>query len=389
MIVSQYFEPETQRRKKIPGQKKNKNFFEFFFSFGGGGLKDPTEFYKGGDNPAAGPRLEVNGAQSGTGRKVPCRSQRGRQQRGVCRSIMLGRMSSVARRPLVVVLRPLAERSVCMHIPKMHGTLAVGNAVHLDRGARRLLQPFEWKSRSMSKSVENGEEGSLVSSVFGANKGKEVMALLKDGDAGSLVSSVFGADNASTPTSAEFDEDIGAERNTHRTEHFMEVLTENVKILIGRQGVKINSMMEESGAKIFISPQEEGQNSGKRKVVIRGTAEAVAKARALIDAQIETAATRKVDVVAETVQVPVKQTGAIIGKGGATIKSITAETGASITVDQRYATRIPVTLPLCSFLQAYPSSPAPVHHAPETSVSASCGTRTSMYARNLPLTRGT
>jgi len=253
-----------------------------------------------------------------------------------------------------------------MHIPKMHGTLAVGNAVHLDRGARRLLQPFEWKSRSMSKSVENGEEGSLVSSVFGANKGKEVMALLKDGDAGSLVSSVFGADNASTPASAEFDEDIGVERNTKRTEHFMEVLTENVKILIGRQGVKINSMMEESGAKIFISHQEEGQDSGKRKVVIRGTAEAVAKARALIEAQIETAATWKVDVVAETVQVPVKQTGAIIGKGGATIKSITAETGASITVDPRYATRIPITLPLCSFLRAYPSSPAPVHHTPET-----------------------
>ena len=35
----------------------------------------------------------------------------------------------------------------------------------------------------------------------------------------------------------------------------MEVDTENVKILIGKRGAKVKSMMEESGAKIFISNQ--------------------------------------------------------------------------------------------------------------------------------------
>lgn len=178
--------------------------------------------------------------------------------------------------------------------------------------------------------------------------------------ADTLVSSVFGGDGAAGAAAAELDEDAGADRHQNRhpksrtmkegkktlkpwsggkggaqqNQFFMEVRTEHVKILIGKRGEKVHSMMQESGAKIFISNQP-GQDSSMRKMAIMGPADAVAKAKALVNAQIEYAETSAVLEQSTTVQIPVKQTGLVIGKAGATIKDIEAETGATVNIESR------------------------------------------------------
>eukprot|EP00802_Teleaulax_amphioxeia_P006910 Tamp_06916.p1 GENE.Tamp_06916~~Tamp_06916.p1 ORF type:complete len:443 (+),score=136.26 Tamp_06916:129-1331(+) len=126
----------------------------------------------------------------------------------------------------------------------------------------------------------------------------------------------------------------GGKGGAQQNQFFMEVRTEHVKILIGKRGEKVHSMMQESGAKIFISNQP-GQDSSMRKMAIMGPADAVAKAKALVNAQIEYAETSAVLEQSTTVQIPVKQTGLVIGKAGATIKDIEAETGATVNIESR------------------------------------------------------
>jgi len=178
--------------------------------------------------------------------------------------------------------------------------------------------------------------------------------------AGSLLSSVFGTDAADAPVAADLDDGATADRHQNRkpkartmaegkkslkpwsgggggekqNELIMDVVTEHIKILIGKRGAKVQSMMEESGAKIFISRQE-GQDSSKRRVAIRGTTEAVQKAKQLIDAQVHYAETAAVLHASATVQIPVRHVGLVIGKGGATVKAIENETGAAVNIDTR------------------------------------------------------
>ena len=72
-----------------------------------------------------------------------------------------------------------------------------------------------------------------------------------------------------------------------------------------------------------------------RKMAIMGPADAVAKAKALVNAQIEYAETSAVLEQSQTVQIPANQTGLVIGKGGATIRDIEAETGATVNIETR------------------------------------------------------
>lgn len=185
------------------------------------------------------------------------------------------------------------------------------------------------------------------------------------GSSDSLLASVFGSDVASAVTAtAALDDEAGADRHRNRNpksstmkegkktlkpwsggkggarenQHFMDVQTDHVKILIGKRGEKVHSMMEESGAKIFIS-NNPGQDSSTRKMAITGPAAAVEKAKLLVEAQIQYAKTAA--VLAQTVQmqmqIPLNQTGLVVGKAGATIKAIEAETGAMVNIDSRQA----------------------------------------------------
>jgi len=126
----------------------------------------------------------------------------------------------------------------------------------------------------------------------------------------------------------------------HLTEHIMDVQVENVKILIGRKGAQVHSMMEESGAKIYISSFA-GQDSSVRKVAIRGTEEAVAKAKELIAVQIHYAETVADKVTTEILSIPAHQVGLLIGRSGATVRAIQNDTGAKVNLDTQYVRNSP------------------------------------------------
>ena len=72
-----------------------------------------------------------------------------------------------------------------------------------------------------------------------------------------------------------------------------------------------------------------------RKIAIRGPAEAVAKAKALVEAQVHYAETAAVHHVSQTLEIPEKATGLIIGRGGATVKGIEAASGAMLNIDTK------------------------------------------------------
>ena len=74
-----------------------------------------------------------------------------------------------------------------------------------------------------------------------------------------------------------------------------------------------------------------------RKIAIRGPAEAVAKAKALVEAQVHYAETAAVHHVSQTLEIPKKATGLIIGRGGATVKGIEADSGAMLNIDTKHA----------------------------------------------------
>ena len=112
----------------------------------------------------------------------------------------------------------------------------------------------------------------------------------------------------------------------------MEVATESIAVLIGKRGAKVHSMMEESGAKIFISNLQ-GQDSSTRQIAIRGPPEAIEKAKELIQAQITYAKTNLVARVFERVLIPSKHIGHIIGKAGARIKDLEAQSGAKLNIE--------------------------------------------------------
>jgi len=176
----------------------------------------------------------------------------------------------------------------------------------------------------------------------------------------SLLSSVFGAEGSARKGEADKvdeGETAGRHQNRHSkagvlaegkktlkpwaggggaqlTEHIMDVHTENIKILVGKRGAKVHSMMEESGAKIFVSSFA-GQDSSMRKVAIRGTPEAVEKAKELIAVQIQYAEISAGKVTTENLSIPAHQVGVLIGKSGATVKAIQNDTGAKVNLDTK------------------------------------------------------
>jgi len=101
-----------------------------------------------------------------------------------------------------------------------------------------------------------------------------------------------------------------------------------VPYLIGKRGVSIQEFMTESGARIFFEQKAGPAKDGVTKVDLRGSEEAISKAKALIAQAIETYELN------ETPKPKLIQVGHIIGKGGATIKRLKEESGAQIWVDQ-------------------------------------------------------
>lgn len=102
---------------------------------------------------------------------------------------------------------------------------------------------------------------------------------------------------------------------------FMDVGIAGVPLIVGKGGVNIKRLQTESGAKIDIE-------RGMTVVGIFGTEEAVAKAKKMIQTQLADS------TYSETVDCAAGSIGAVIGKGGETIRSIQEESGARVNVER-------------------------------------------------------
>ena len=106
--------------------------------------------------------------------------------------------------------------------------------------------------------------------------------------------------------------------------------------IIGKGGETINSIREESGAKIYISDG----SCPERIITVTGTTDAIFKAYTLIAKKMEDmdgSRTRdrsdeRKDGLTLRLVLPASQCGSLIGKGGSKIKEIREVTGASVQV---------------------------------------------------------
>jgi polyribonucleotide nucleotidyltransferase len=92
-----------------------------------------------------------------------------------------------------------------------------------------------------------------------------------------------------------------------------------VPIIIGRGGSNIKRLIAESGAQVDL-------DRSSRRVTVRGRKAQVAKAVAMLDELVGEAGEE------EEIPVPARQLGLIIGRGGATIRQLQADSGATIDV---------------------------------------------------------
>ncbi|KAJ0964629.1 hypothetical protein J5N97_025767 [Dioscorea zingiberensis] len=132
----------------------------------------------------------------------------------------------------------------------------------------------------------------------------------------------------------------------------IEIPNGRVGVIIGKGGETIKYLQLQSGAKIQVTRDADSDPSSQtRNVELMGTAEQISKAEQLIKEVIDeadagasgTASARKyggpqVGVDHFTMKVPNNKVGLIIGKGGETIKSMQAKSGARIQL-------IPLHLP--------------------------------------------
>ncbi|PNY04168.1 far upstream element-binding protein [Trifolium pratense] len=127
----------------------------------------------------------------------------------------------------------------------------------------------------------------------------------------------------------------------------IEIPNGRVGVLIGKGGETIKYLQLQSGAKIQVTRDMDADpNSTMRMVELTGTSDAVASAEKLINdvlAEAESGAsgggTRRMAAQSGgdefAMQIPNNKVGLIIGKGGETIKSMQASTGARIQLTAR------------------------------------------------------
>ena len=113
----------------------------------------------------------------------------------------------------------------------------------------------------------------------------------------------------------------------------IEVPADRIGVLIGRAGSTIKELGRLAGCKIWVDPQTNVPGYPIRYVNVQGPLSKVEDAKRLIRERVENHGAPASDgVIRDTVQVPDHVVGAIIGKGGSGIKSITAMTGARIFI---------------------------------------------------------
>lgn len=121
-------------------------------------------------------------------------------------------------------------------------------------------------------------------------------------------------------------------RQVETTKHAVVKVTVPKKIVggvIGRQGANIKRIQEKTNTKISFDNQGPGEECD-RVALIRGAPSDVEQAEQLLKASIE----EQSSVVTETVFVPAKSCGRIIGKNGETVRHMCRVSSAKILVDR-------------------------------------------------------
>ncbi|XVF35358.1 hypothetical protein REPUB_Repub18cG0138800 [Reevesia pubescens] len=136
----------------------------------------------------------------------------------------------------------------------------------------------------------------------------------------------------------------------HGTSKKIDIPQNRVGVIIGKAGETIKYLQLQSGAKIQVQRDMDADpNSVNRPVELMGTAEQIAKAEQLINDVLAEAEAGGSGIVSRRLtghsgsehfetKIPNNKVGLVIGKGGETIKSMQARTGAHIQV-------IPLHLP--------------------------------------------
>lgn len=113
-----------------------------------------------------------------------------------------------------------------------------------------------------------------------------------------------------------------------------------IGLVIGKGGENIKRIQNESGAIVRVDPTTVDE-LGNKLCTITGTKNAVEEARLQVENVIESAATNKRPRMQPSdgsesfrMKIPASRTGAIIGKGGETIKSIKQQSGCDIELDK-------------------------------------------------------
>lgn len=112
-----------------------------------------------------------------------------------------------------------------------------------------------------------------------------------------------------------------------------------IGLVIGKGGENIKRIQNETGATVRVDPNTVDEK-GNKVCTITGTKQAVEEAHNQVASVIENAATNKrprMQVEGSEqyrMKIPASRTGAIIGKGGETIKSIKAQSGCDIELDK-------------------------------------------------------
>ena len=136
-------------------------------------------------------------------------------------------------------------------------------------------------------------------------------ALIVERDAGTL--QVYGSGEAVARVMTALETELDVD------EHVREVNDRMIPIIIGRGGTNIKKLNTDSGATIDL-------DRFTKKLTVRGRKAQVAKAVALLDAIVGDLG------VEESMAVPARQLGTLIGRGGATIKQLQQDSGATIDI---------------------------------------------------------
>jgi len=108
-------------------------------------------------------------------------------------------------------------------------------------------------------------------------------------------------------------------------------LGSKVGAVVGKGGRKINQIQDDTGARLSIE-------KGDKTLTISGTKDQVAEAKAMVDEAIADRKDSRQDFTGPSVTIDLgKRAGAVIGRGGSTIKMIESETSANLDIKNRDA----------------------------------------------------